>query len=86
MSNVYLGRKVKDTRYKGLDTLKEINAIREQILKDYRRGVINKKVALGRLLLLYRLSMKKNNRKIKHLSPSSLIKIRTLIKRDMRSL
>ncbi len=80
----YLGRRVKDRGKKGLDSAVEFYDIIKAILGDYRTGRITGKTARGRLLLLYRLSFKKNNSKIQHLSNSTLQKIRKKIKNAMK--
>jgi hypothetical protein len=82
----YLGRKVRDRGRKGLDELKEFERIRKDIVKDFKKHKIDKKTAQGRLLLLYRLTFKKNNSKIKDLSEKSLRKERKKIKQTMRKL
>ena len=82
----YLGRKVKDRGNKGLDSAKEFYDIIKAIKQDYRKGRIDKNTARGRLLLLYRLSFKKNNSKIKHLSDKTLWNIRKKNKEEMRKL
>lgn len=82
----YLGKKVKDWGIKGLDSAREFYGIIRAIKQDLRKGVIDRKTARGRLLLLYRLSFKKNNSKIKHLSDRTLQNIRKRIKEEMRKL
>ena len=82
----YLGKKVKDRGRKGLDSAKEFYDIIRAIVRDYRGGIISKETARGRLLLLYRLSFKKNNSKIKHLSNKTLERIRKRIKEEMSRL
>ena len=82
----YLGKKVKDRGRKGLDSAKEFYDIIRAIVRGYRRGIISKETARGRLLLLYRLSFKKNNSKIKHLSNKTLERIRKRIKEEMSRL
>ncbi|BAD85538.1 hypothetical protein, conserved [Thermococcus kodakarensis KOD1] len=79
----YLGRRVKDRGQKGLDSAREFYDIIKAILRDYKAGRITGKTARGRLLLLYRLSFKKNNSKIRHLSNSTLQRIRRRIKKAM---
>ena len=79
----YLGRRVKDRREKGLDSAREFYDIMKAIMRDYKAGRISARTARGRLLLLYRLSFKKNNSKIRHLKNSTLQKIRRRIKELM---
>lgn len=50
--NIYLGKRVKDTRKKGLDNLNEVRGIARNILKDYRKKRISYKTAMSRLNLL----------------------------------
>lgn len=82
----YLGKKVKDRRKMGLDSMYDFYDISSAIMQDYKKGKISKKVAQGRLLLLYRLTFKKNNSKIKHLDAKTLNKIRKKIKKTMSEL
>ncbi|RLF66768.1 MAG: hypothetical protein DRN30_01520 [Thermoplasmata archaeon] len=82
----YLGKRVKDIRKKGLDTLSEYYNIMKAVIKDYRSHRISRNVAKGRLLLLYRLSFKKNNSKIKHLATKSLNALRQKLKKAMSTL
>ena len=49
---VYLGKRVKDIRGKGLDTVKECKEIADAILEDYKNGEIEYKTAMSRLNLL----------------------------------
>ena len=79
----YLGRRVKDRGKKGLDSASEFYDIMKAIERDYKAGRISARTARGRLLLLYRLSFKKNNSKIRHLSNSTLQRIRRRIKKLM---
>ncbi len=79
----YLGRRVKDRGKKGLDSASEFYGIMKAIIRDWKAGRISAKTARGRLLLLYRLSFKKNNSKIQHLSNSTLQRIRRRIKKLM---
>ncbi|WP_297499448.1 hypothetical protein [Thermococcus sp.] len=76
----YLGRRVKDRGKKGLDSASEFYDITKAIMRDWKAGRISAKTARGRLLLLYHLSFKKNNSKIKHLSNKTLQRIRKHIK------
>ncbi|RLG82805.1 MAG: hypothetical protein DRO40_06715 [Thermoprotei archaeon] len=50
--NIYLGKRVKDTRKKGLDNLNEVRGIAKSILQDYRRKRISYKTATSRMNLL----------------------------------
>ncbi len=82
----YLGKRVKDRGKKGLDSASEFYGIMKAIEKDWKKGRISARTARGRLLLLYRLSFKKNNSKIQHLSNSTLQKIRRRIKKLMEEI
>lgn len=82
----YLGKKVKDRGRRGLDKISEYRDIARAIVKDYRKGKITKKTAQGRLLLLYRLTFKKNNKKIAHISNKKLTQLRRHIRKLMKSL
>ena len=82
----YLGKRVKDRGRKGLDSAREFHDIMNAIIRDWKRGKISTKTARGRLLLLYRLSFKKNNSKIKHLQNSTLQRIRRRIKKLMEEI
>jgi len=81
----YLGKRVKDIRPKGLTHVKEVKAILRAIKKDVRAGRISKKVAKGRLLLLYRLTFKKNNSKLKA-SLRTRVRLRRMIKNAMSNI
>ena len=80
----YLGRRVKDRGKKGLDSASEFYDIAKAIMRDWKAGRISAGTARGRLLLLYRLSFKKNNSKIQHLSNKTLQRIRKHIKELMK--
>jgi len=80
----YLGKKVADVRGKGLDTVKEFREIKRAILQEVQAGRLDPRTAHGRLLLLYRLSYKKNNSKIQHISNNTLRQLRKELKRAMR--
>ena len=82
----YLGRKVKDRGKKGLDSAKEFYDMIKAIVRDYKSREISKETARGRLLLFYRLSFKKNNSKIKHLSNKTPQRIRERIRQEMSRL
>jgi len=83
--NKYLGGRVRDVGRKGLSSVREFNSIIKAIMQDYFAGKINKRTAKGRLLLLYRLSYKKNNSNI-NFSYATGEKIRKKIKKYMRAL
>jgi len=85
MVNKYLGKRVKDKGKKGLSNLSDFLGIITAILYDVRRHSIDKKTARGRLLLLYRLTYKKNNKNL-NMSMKSINKVRALIKKEMRNL
>lgn len=84
--NKYLGKRVRDINRPGLDSVKEFRAIIKEVLRDYKSGKIPKKTARGRLLLLLRLTYKKNNSKIRHLSNQTLLRLRYEIKQAMSKL
>jgi len=50
--NVYLGKKVRDVRKKGLDTISEVKGIRDAIIEDRRKGRIDARTASSRMNLL----------------------------------
>lgn len=50
--NVYLGRKVKDVKPRGLTHLKEVRGIARAILRDFKAGRISYRKAMSRLNLL----------------------------------
>ncbi|WP_048151253.1 hypothetical protein [Palaeococcus ferrophilus] len=79
----YLGKRVKDRGKNGLDSASEFYDMIKAIMRDYKAGRITGRMARGRLLLLYRLSFKKNNSKIQHLQNSTLQRIRRAIKKAM---
>ena len=81
----YLGKRVKDIRPKGLTHVKEVKAILRAIKRDVKAGRISKKVAKGRLLLLYRLTFKKNNSKLKA-SLRTRVRLRRMIKNAMSNI
>jgi len=83
---VYLGKRVKDVKAKGLDSPREFRGIKREIIKDYRSGRINEKKARGRLLLLYRLTFPSKNAKVKKIPKSERAKIRKEIKKAMKEL
>jgi len=63
MGNVYLGKRVKDTGGKGLNTLTEVKGICEAIINDYKRHKISYRTAMSRLNLLS-LVVKKSNKMV----------------------
>jgi len=83
----YLGKSVRDIRRKGLDTIKEYEGILRQIKRQLRKAKTKrqKQKLRGRLLLLYRLTFKKNNNKIRYVSIARLKKLRNEIKKVMKS-
>ena len=81
----YLGKRVRDIRPKGLTHVKEVKAILRAIKRDVKAGRISKKVARGRLLLLYRLTFKKNNSKLKA-SLRTRVRLRRMIKNAMSNI
>jgi len=81
----YLRKRVKDINGPGLDSKKEFEEIAEKIIEDYKKGRITKKTAKGRLLLLYRLTYKKNNSKIRF-GRKTANKLRKKIKKMMEEL
>lgn len=52
MGYVYLGKRVKDTGKKGLDSVSEVRRIRDAIIKDRQSGRISLRVAASRMNLL----------------------------------
>jgi len=50
--NVYLGKSVEDTGKKGLDNLREVRDIAENIVEDCVSGRISYKTAMSRMNLL----------------------------------
>lgn len=81
----YLGVRVKDIGKEGLTHAREFYAIARAIVADYRNRRISKKTAMGRLLLLYRLTYKKNNSKITF-NEKTAKKIRVFIEQQMHKL
>ncbi|GAB6102367.1 hypothetical protein JCM16138_15900 [Thermococcus atlanticus] len=49
---IYLGKRVKDTGKKGLDSLREVRDICEAIIRDYMRHRIPYRTAMRRLVFL----------------------------------
>lgn len=60
--NVYLGKRVKDVRKPGLDTLTEVRGICRAILNDYKCGKISKKTASGRFARLHNAIIPRNSK------------------------
>lgn len=60
--NIYLGKRVKDVRKPGLDSLKEVKGISQAILRDYRSGKIDKKTASGRFARLHNTVIPKDSK------------------------
>ncbi len=85
MGNVYLGVNVSDIGKKGLSNKKEFEEIIKAILSDYNKGKITKKIAKGRLLLLYHLTYKKNNSNLR-ISRKTASEIRKIIRSMMKVL
>jgi len=81
--NIYLGRRIKDIGIKGLSHKKEFEGIMLSIIRDYKKGRISKRTAQGRLLLLYRLTYKKNNHNLR-ISPSTASELRKRISNAMK--
>jgi len=84
--NKYLGKRVPDIGRPGLSNPKEFRQIAREIYRDYRAGRISRKQAQGRYLLLIRLTYKKNNSNVSHLSVRTLSKLRKEIKEWMKKL
>jgi len=83
MVNKYLGVSVKDIGKKGLSNKKEFEKIMLKIVKDLKNNKIKYNTYKGRLLLLYRLTYKKNNSNLK-LSNKTLNDLRKRIKNLMK--
>ncbi|MEM5821040.1 MAG: hypothetical protein QXP34_01825 [Candidatus Aenigmatarchaeota archaeon] len=83
---VYLGKRVRDVRKKGLDSVSEFYGIMREIMKDYRSGRIDAKKARGRLLLLYLLTFRRKNKNVMAIPKKQRIKIRNDIKKLLRKL
>lgn len=86
MGNVYLGKRVKDVRKKGLDHVSEYQGIMREIIRDYKLGRIDAKKARGRLLLLYLLTYRRKNRNAMAIPKKQRIKIRGDIRRLLSKL
>ena len=78
----YLGKRVRDIKPKGLTHAKEVKKIMQAIVNDRKAGKITKRTARGRLLLLYRLTFKKNNSNLK-VSRRTRIRLRRMIRNAM---
>ncbi|MEM4460650.1 MAG: hypothetical protein QXY70_00755 [Nanopusillaceae archaeon] len=83
---VYLGKRVRDVRKKGLDSISEFYGIMREIMRDYRLGRINAKKAKGRLLLLYLLTFRRKNKNVMAIPKKQRIKIRNDIKKLLSKL
>lgn len=81
---VYLGKRVRDTGRRGLDRPKEFIGIAKAIARDYKAGRISKRKALGRYMLLMRLTSPKHNRKVRSWSPKTRARVRAEIRRIER--
>jgi len=81
----YLGRRVKDIGRKGLSNASEFRQIARLIVEDYRKGRISFRTADGRLLLLYRLTFKKNNSNLE-MSSQTAQEVRNYIEMKRREL
>ncbi len=82
----YLGHRVRDVKGAGLDSPREFRGILRNILNDYRRGCISRRTAIGRLLLLYRLTYPSRNRRASRISPRVREELRAEIRRAMERL
>jgi len=80
----YLGKKVKDIGKVGLDKAKEFLGILKNIIKDLKKKRISKKTAMGRLMLLYRLTFPSKNSKVRNMPKSVREKIRKKIREAMK--
>ncbi|WP_297091952.1 hypothetical protein [Thermococcus sp.] len=60
--NIYLGKRVKDTGKKGLDSLREVEDICKEILKDYEKKKISYATAMRRLVFLRTTVIKRNEK------------------------
>ena len=67
----------------GPDSVKGFKKAVKDVIKDYRSGKIKRSTARNYLLRLYHMTYKKNNSKIRHLSNSTLIRLRAEIKEVM---
>ena len=82
----YLGKCVPDVGMRGLDDPREFKGILKQIRKNYEKGKIDKKTAHGELLLLYRLTYPKHNKKVKKIPADVRRELRKEIKEAMHEL
>ncbi|AIF68630.1 hypothetical protein PAP_00940 [Palaeococcus pacificus DY20341] len=82
----YLGKEVIDVDDPGLDSIPEFYGIANAIWRDWKDGKITTKTAIGRLLLLKRLSYKKNNFKIADLPEDELEEVRKFIDYVMQAI
>ncbi|AMM55015.1 hypothetical protein [Pyrococcus kukulkanii] len=75
----YLGKEVIDVGDPGLDSIPEFYGIANAIWRDWKKGEINTKTAIGRLALLKLLTYKSKNRKIKDIPEEELEEVRKFI-------
>jgi len=89
MGNVYLGKRVKDIRKKGLDTIKELRGICRAIINDYKKGRISYRTACSRFALLTNIVIKrckiKNKRLAKKIARSYWEKLMSMRKKGKKS-
>jgi len=72
----------KDKKYfknHNLDSVKGFRKAVRDVIRDYRSGKIKKSTARKYLLRIYHMTYKKNNSKIRHLSNSTLIRIKEVM-------
>ena len=50
--NVYLGKRVRDVRKPGLDSVREVRGITREIIRDYQQHRISYRTAVSRMNLL----------------------------------
>ena len=65
------------------DSVKGFRKAVRDVIRDYKSGKIKRNTARNYLLRLYHMTYKKNNSKIRHLSNSTLIRLRAEIKEVM---
>ena len=58
VGNVYLGQSVPDVGKHGLDQLSEVRGIRDEIIKDANKGIIDPTLAMKRMNFLKLVSMR----------------------------
>jgi len=66
-----------------LDSVKGFRKAVKEIIRDYKSGKTKRSTAHKYLLRIYHMTYKKNNSKIRHLSNSTLIRLRAEIKEAM---